>query len=71
MGKRAGLKYTALKRLDRLMADGQKRSEAKAQAAVRSEATFAFTDSKMHSFQTRTHLPANRDALSGPVSRAL
>jgi integrase len=54
MGKRAGLKYAALQRLDGLMADGQKRSEAKAQAALRGEDTFAFTDGKMHSFQTRT-----------------
>lgn len=55
MGKRPGLKYAALQRLDRLMADGQKRSEAKAQASAQGEALFAFTDGKMHSFETRSN----------------
>jgi integrase len=53
MGKKPGLKYVALQRLDRLMADGQKRSEAKAQASVQGESLFAFTDGKIHSFETR------------------
>lgn len=55
MGKRPGLKYVALQRLDRLMADGQKRSEAKAQAQAQGETLFAFTDGKMHSFETRNN----------------
>jgi integrase len=54
MGKRPGLKYQAVQRLDQLMADGEKRSEAKADARARGEPLFAFTDGKIHAFQTRT-----------------
>lgn len=54
MGKRPGLKYLAVQQFDHLMADGQKRSEAKAEAKARGEALFAFTDGKIHAFQTRT-----------------
>jgi site-specific recombinase XerD len=54
MGKRPGLKYSAVQHFDHLMADGQKRSEAKAEAKARGEPLFAFTDGKIHAFQTRT-----------------
>ncbi|WP_236065201.1 tyrosine-type recombinase/integrase [Reticulibacter mediterranei] len=46
--------YEALERLDALMAIGEKRREAKAQAAARGEATFAFSDQRIHSYQSRT-----------------
>lgn len=55
MGKRKGLKYIAIQRFDELMADGQKRSEAKAEAYARGESTFAFTDGKIHAFETRNN----------------
>jgi integrase len=55
MGKRPGLKYAAVKRLDSLMAPGQKRSEAKAEARLRGESLFAFTDGKIHAFESRTN----------------
>jgi integrase len=45
--------YEALERLDALMAIGEKRRAAKAQAAARGEATFPFSDGRIHSFQTR------------------
>ena len=35
------------------MADGEKRSEAKAQARLRGESLFAFTDHRIHAFETR------------------
>lgn len=53
MGKRPGAKYAAVQRLDALMADGQKRSEAKDEARARGESLFAFTDGKIHAFETR------------------
>src|SRR6266487_1348097 len=53
VGKRPGVKYIAVQRLDKLMAIGQKRSEAKAQAQARGESLFAFSDGKIHSFETR------------------
>ena len=37
MGKRKGAKYAAVERLNTLMATGQKRSEAKAEARLRGE----------------------------------
>lgn len=52
-GKRPGAKYAAIQRLDSLMAIGEKRSEAKAEAAVRGESTFAFSDGLIHSYATR------------------
>ncbi|HEY4388610.1 MAG TPA: integrase [Ktedonobacteraceae bacterium] len=55
MGKRPGLKYAAVKRLDGLMAPGKKRSEAKAEARLRGESLFAFTDGKIHAFESRTN----------------
>ena len=55
MGKRPGLKYVAVQRLDRLMANGEKRSEAKAQARENGEPLFAFTDGKIHAFETRNN----------------
>lgn len=53
MGKRPGLKYAALQRLDSLMAIGEKRAEAKAEAQRQGESLFAFTDGKIHSYETR------------------
>jgi integrase len=53
MGKRPGLKYAAVQRLDALMAIGEKRAEAKAEAQRQGASLFAFTDGKVHSFQTR------------------
>jgi integrase len=53
MGKRPGFKYAALQRLDALMAIGEKRAEAKAEAQRQGASLFAFTDGKIHSFQTR------------------
>jgi integrase len=55
MGKRPGLKYAVVKRLDSLMADGEKRSEAKAAARAEGRSTFAFTTSKIHAFETRNN----------------
>src|SRR2546430_16877017 len=55
MGKRAGLKYAAVQRLNGLMATGQKRSEAKAEASLRGEPLFGFTDGKIHTFETRNN----------------
>lgn len=55
MGKRPGLKYAAVQRLDALMANGQKRSEAKALARERGESLFASTDGKIHAFETRNN----------------
>jgi hypothetical protein len=55
MGKRPGAKYAALERLDRLMATGQKRSEAKARARLRGESLFAFTDQRIHAFESRNN----------------
>jgi integrase len=55
MGKRPGLKYAAVQQLDSLMANGQKRSEAKAKAKERGEPLFAFTDGKIHAFETRNN----------------
>ena len=52
-GKRKGILYEALQQLDRLMATGEKRSEAKAVARAHGESTFAFTDGKIHAFETR------------------
>jgi integrase len=53
MGKRKGMLYEALERLDNLMAIGEKRSDAKAEARARGEALFAFSDGKIHSHKTR------------------
>lgn len=54
MGKRPGAKYAALKRLDAMMADGEKRSEAKAAAGLRGKSLFAFTDNRIHAFESRS-----------------
>jgi integrase len=60
MGKRPGAKYAVIKRLDALMADGEKRSEAKAAAGLRGESLFAFTDNRIHAFESRsTYQKAN------------
>ncbi|GHO77005.1 hypothetical protein KSD_47760 [Ktedonobacter sp. SOSP1-85] len=53
MGKRPGLIYEAIQRLNQLMAPGEKRSEAKAQARARGETFWSFSDGKMHAYQTR------------------
>ncbi len=53
MGKRPGAKYAAVQRLDALMADGEKRSDAKDAARARGASLFAFTDGKIHAFETR------------------
>lgn len=55
MGKHKGIIYAALERLDSLMAIGEKRSEAKAQAQAQGQSTWAFSDGKIHSYQTRTN----------------
>jgi integrase len=55
MGKRPGMLYAALQRLDALMAVGEKRSEAKAAARRSGESLWTFTDGKIHSYQTRTN----------------
>jgi len=52
-GKRKGILYDALKHLDSLMATGEKRSDAKAAARTHDESIFAFTDGKIHAFETR------------------
>lgn len=54
-GKRPGAKYIAVQRLNALMATGKKRAEAKAEARQREESLFAFTDQRMHAFETRTN----------------
>ncbi|GHO79247.1 hypothetical protein KSD_70180 [Ktedonobacter sp. SOSP1-85] len=53
MGKRPRLLYEALQRLDGLMALGQSRADAKAQARAQGEHFWSFSDGKMHSYQTR------------------
>ena len=53
MGKRPGAKYAAIQRLDSLMAIGEKRADAKAEAAARGESLFAFSDMKIHSYESR------------------
>ncbi len=55
VGKRPEAKYVAGQRLNALMATGKKRSEAKAEAQQRGESLFAFTDQRMHAFETRTN----------------
>ncbi len=55
MGARKGILYAAVERLDKLMATGKKRSEAKASALAGGESTWTFTDGKIHSYQTRTN----------------
>jgi len=55
MGKRPGAKYAAVQRLNGLMADGQKRADAKAVAAARGESLIAFTDGRIHAFESRTN----------------
>lgn len=52
-GKRPGAKYAAIQRLDSLMAIGEKRSEAKAEARAHGESLFAFSDGKIHSYEAR------------------
>jgi hypothetical protein len=52
---RRGAKYDAVQRLNALMADGEKRSEAKAEARLRGESLFAFTDNKIHAFESRNN----------------
>jgi hypothetical protein len=44
-----------VQRLDALMAAGEKRSEAKAAARLRGESLFAYSDGKMHAFETRNN----------------
>ena len=55
MGKRPGAKYAAVQRLDGLMADGVKRSVAKDEARARGESLFAFTDGRIHAFESRAN----------------
>lgn len=55
MGKRPGAKYAAVQRLDAIMADGEKRSVAKAEARSRGESLFAFTDNRIHAFESRNN----------------
>jgi integrase len=54
MGKRKGMLFEAIERLDSFMAIGDKRSEAKAEAHARGESFFAFSDHKIRSHETRT-----------------
>jgi hypothetical protein len=54
-GKRPGAKYAAVQRLDALMADGKKRSDAKAEARERGESLFAYSDGKIHAFESRNN----------------
>jgi hypothetical protein len=49
------MKYAAVARLNSLMADGKKRSEAKAEARERGESLFAFSDGKIHAFESRNN----------------
>lgn len=53
MGKRPGAKYAAVQHFETLMADGEKRADAKAEAQRRGESLISFTDGKIHSFETR------------------
>lgn len=53
MGKRPGAKYAAVQRLDALMASGEKRGVAKAEARARGESLFGWTDNRIHAFETR------------------
>ena len=53
MGKRPGAKYAAVQHFETLMADGEKRADAKAAAQERGESLISFTDGKIHSFETR------------------
>ena len=53
IGKRPGAKYAAVQRLNALMAIGGKRADAKAEARARGESLFAFSDGKMHAYETR------------------
>ena len=55
MGKRKGAKYAAVERLNGLMATGQKRSLAKAEARLRGESLVAFTDNRIHAFESRNN----------------
>ena len=55
MGKRPGAKYAAVQRLNTLMADHQKRTTAKDEARARGESLFAFTDNKIHAFESRNN----------------
>ena len=55
MGKRKGAKYAAVQRLDALMASGEKRSAAKAEASARGESLFGYTDQRIHAFETRNN----------------
>ena len=55
MGKRPGAKYAAVQRLNAQMGDGQKRSVVKAEASMRGESLFAFSDGKMHAFESRNN----------------
>ena len=52
-GKRPGAKYAAIQRLNRLMAIGESRAEAKAEARARGESLFAFSDGKIHAYESR------------------
>jgi len=49
------MKYAAIQRLNSLMADGKKRSEAKTEAKARGESLFAFSDGKIHAFESRNN----------------
>ena len=53
MGKRPGAKYAAVQHFKTLMADGEKRADAKSEAQQRGESLISFTDGKIHSFETR------------------
>jgi integrase len=55
MGKRPGAKYAAVQRLNTLMADGEKRGAAKAEASARGESLFGYTDQRIHAFETRNN----------------
>lgn len=52
-GKRPGAKYAAVQRLNRLMAIGESRAEAKAEARARGESLFAFSDGRIHAYESR------------------
>ncbi|GHO97389.1 hypothetical protein KSF_074370 [Reticulibacter mediterranei] len=47
--------HTTLQRLDALMAVGEKRSVAKDAARERGESLFAFSDGKIHAFESRNN----------------
>ncbi len=53
MGKRPGAKYAAVQHFKTLMADGEKRADAKAEAQGEENLLISFTDGKIHSFETR------------------